>query len=35
MPAGRGQRTGTPRWGYTFHRMRGGLLLAREAAEKL
>ncbi len=26
MPAGRGLRTGTPRWGYTSHRMRGGPL---------
>ncbi len=32
MPAGRGLRTGTPRWGYTSHRMRGGpLLLARRS----
>lgn len=26
MPAGRGQLTGTPRWGYPSHRMRGGPL---------
>lgn len=26
MPAGRGLRTGTPHWGYTSHRMRGGPL---------
>lgn len=31
--AGRGLRTGTPHWGYLSHRMRGGHLLAREAAE--
>ncbi len=35
MPAGRGLQTGTPRRGYLSHRMRGGPLLAREAAEKL
>lgn len=29
MPAGRGQRTGTPRWGYPSHRMRGGPLLVK------
>lgn len=29
MPAGRGQRTGTPRWGYPSHRMRGGSLLVK------
>lgn len=29
MPAGRGQRTGPPRWGYTPHRMRGGPLLVK------
>lgn len=27
MPAGRGQLTGTPRWGYPSHRMRGGPLV--------
>ena len=26
MPAGRGLRTDTPRWGYPSHRMRGGPL---------
>lgn len=29
MPAGRGLRTGTPHWGYTSHRMRGGPLLVK------
>lgn len=29
MPAGRGQLTGTPRWGYTSHRMRGRPLLVK------
>lgn len=29
MPAGRGQRTGTPRWGYTSHRMHGEPLLVK------
>lgn len=29
MPAGRGQRTGTPRWGYPSHRMRGRPLLVK------
>lgn len=29
MPAGRGLRTGTPRWGYTSHRMPGRPLLVK------
>ena len=29
MPAGRGQRTSTPRCSYPFHRMRGGPLLVK------
>ena len=29
MPSGRGLRTGTPHWGYTSHRMRGGPLLVK------
>lgn len=29
MTAGRGLRTGTPHWGYTSHRMRGGPLLVK------
>lgn len=29
MPAGRGLRTGTPHWGCTSHRMRGGPLLVK------
>lgn len=29
MPAGRGQRTGTPRWGYPSHRMRDEPLLVK------
>lgn len=29
MPAGRGLRTGTHRWGYLSHRMRGGPLLVK------
>lgn len=29
MPAGRSLRTGTPHWGYTSHRMRGGPLLVK------
>ena len=29
MPACRGLRTGTPHWGYTSHRMRGGPLLVK------
>ena len=31
--AGRGRRSGTPRWGYPSHSYRGGPLLAHEAAD--
>ncbi len=31
--AGRGRRSGTPRWGYPSHRYRGGPHSAHEAAD--